>query len=53
VVEERDPAEVTTVAGTPIAPPGVAARDPAIGTEAGVARPPYHDSLRRLVRDRP
>jgi methylthioribose-1-phosphate isomerase len=60
VVEERDAAEVTSLAGTRIAPAGVAARNPAfdvtpadlvtaIVTEAGIARPPFAASLRRLT----
>lgn len=59
-IEERDSAEVTSVWGTPIAPPGVTARNPAfdvtphryvsgIVTEEGIAYPPYTLSLRRLV----
>lgn len=59
VIEERDPAEVTTLAGVPIAPAGTKARHPAfdvtpsryvtaIVTERGVARPPYRDSLPKL-----
>jgi methylthioribose-1-phosphate isomerase len=60
VIEERDPSEVTVLAGVPIAPPGTKARHPAfdvtpnryvtaIITEKGVARPPYRDSLVRLL----
>lgn len=59
-IEERDSAEVTTVWGTPIAPPGVTARNPAfdvtphryvtgIVTEEGIAYPPFTLSLRRAV----
>jgi methylthioribose-1-phosphate isomerase len=59
-IEERSPEEVTTIAGTRIAPPGVAVRNPAfdvtpqafvtaIMTEAGVVFPPYEDGLRRAV----
>ena len=55
-IEERDIEEVTHFQGTPIAPPGVAAINPAfditphgyigaIVTEEGVARPPYLESL--------
>lgn len=57
VVEERDPGEVTSVAGTATAPPGVPAANFAfdvtphrlvtgIITEAGVIRPPYERNLR-------
>jgi methylthioribose-1-phosphate isomerase len=56
-IEERDPAEVTTVLGTRVAPEGVGVRNPAfdvtparyvtaIVTEDGVLRPPYERSLR-------
>ncbi len=59
-IEERPPAEVTHVSGVPVAPAGVAARNPAfdvtparyvtaIITERGVARPPYEEPLRRLA----
>jgi methylthioribose-1-phosphate isomerase len=55
-IEERDPREVTELFGTPVAPEGVAVRNPAfdvtpagyvsaIITERGVARPPYGSSL--------
>ncbi|HXF72304.1 MAG TPA: S-methyl-5-thioribose-1-phosphate isomerase, partial [Actinomycetota bacterium] len=58
-VEERDPAEVTSPLGLPVAPPGAPARNPAfdvtpaelvgaIVTEAGVARPPFAASLAAL-----
>ena len=61
-IEERDGDEVRTVFGVPIAPPGVAVRNPAfdvtpadlvtaIVTERGVARAPYAQSLSSLVRD--
>lgn len=61
-IEERAPAEVTQLAGVAIAPPGVAALHPAfdvtpnryvtaIITERGVARPPYVESLARLLKD--
>jgi methylthioribose-1-phosphate isomerase len=56
VIEERDAAEVTHMGGVAVAPPGVAARNPAfdvtparlvtaIVTEVGIARPPYRRSL--------
>ncbi len=58
-IEERSPDEVRDVFGTPVAPRGVAVRNPsfdvtpaelvtAIITERGVARPPYAESLRAL-----
>ena len=58
-IEQRDPEEVTTVRGVVIAPAGVHAANPAfdvtphnyitaIITEAGIARPPYVESLRAL-----
>lgn len=62
-IEERSPEEVTTVAGVPVAPAGISARNPAfditphalvtaIVTEAGVIRPPYASHLRRAAADR-
>ena len=59
-IEERAPEEVTHLQGQLIAPAGMAAANPAfditphryisaIITEAGVAHPPYTDSLRRLT----
>jgi methylthioribose-1-phosphate isomerase len=56
VIEERDAGEVTHVGRAAVAPPGVAARNPAfdvtparlvtaIVTEVGIARPPYRRSL--------
>lgn len=59
-IEERSVEEVTHLQGTPIAPPGVAAINPAfditphgyigaIVTEEGVARPPYLESLMLAV----
>jgi methylthioribose-1-phosphate isomerase len=59
-IEERDPREVTSVAGQQVAPDGVKVRNPAfditperyvkaIITERGIAYPPYIDSLRALV----
>ncbi|MEW6274479.1 MAG: S-methyl-5-thioribose-1-phosphate isomerase [Bacillota bacterium] len=58
-IEERDPAEVTHLAGQPVAAPGIRVWNPAfdvtpaglvtaIITERGVARPPYRESLARL-----
>ena len=55
-IEERPAAEVTQIQGVPTAPPGVSVINPsfdvtphhyvgAIVTEAGVARPPYRESL--------
>lgn len=60
-IEERDPNEVTEIAGHRIAPTGVEAFNPAfdvtpnrfvtaIITDAGVARPPYGKSLAGLMR---
>jgi methylthioribose-1-phosphate isomerase len=59
-IEQRSPLEVTHVFGVPVAPEGVAVENPAfdvtphryvsaIITERGVARPPYEESLLRLV----
>jgi methylthioribose-1-phosphate isomerase len=59
-LEERPPEEITRIQGVPVAPEGVAVRNPAfdvtpaewisaIVTDAGVARPPLHESLRRLL----
>ena len=60
-IEERAPEEVTTLAGVATAPEGIPAANPAfdltpaeyvtaIITEYGVARPPYEQSLARLLR---
>jgi methylthioribose-1-phosphate isomerase len=59
-IEDRAATEVTHIAGQRVAPEGVAVRNPAfdvtphrlvtaIVTEAGVARPPYDQSLRVLL----
>ena len=59
-IEQRDPEEVTTVAGHRVAPESVRVENPAfdvtphlyvtaIITERGVARPPYVDSLKALA----
>ncbi len=59
-IEEREETEVTTLAGTPIAPRGVRARNfafdvtpgeliTAIITEKGVARPPCRETLLKLL----
>lgn len=59
-IEQRDSAEVTSIAGQPIAPAGVAAAHPAfdvtphelitaIITERGVVYPPYAETLRRTL----
>jgi methylthioribose-1-phosphate isomerase len=59
-IEERPAHEVTHLAGQPIAPEGARARNPAfdvtphryvtaIVCESGVARPPYVESLQRLL----
>ncbi|MFO7866622.1 MAG: S-methyl-5-thioribose-1-phosphate isomerase [Candidatus Aminicenantes bacterium] len=61
-IEERDPREVLTAGGQPVAPPGIKVRNPAfdttpaggitgIITEKGIARPPYTDSLARMRRE--
>ncbi len=58
-IEQRDPREVTSISGVSIAPVGVQVANPAfdvtpsryvraIITEAGIARPPYEESLRLL-----
>lgn len=58
-IEQRDPAEVTTVGAKRLAPRGVRVANPAfdvtpcryvssIITERGIARPPYEESLRKL-----
>ncbi len=58
-IEERSPAEVTSIRGAAVAPDGVRAANPAfdvtparyvaaIVTEAGIARPPYEISLPAL-----
>jgi methylthioribose-1-phosphate isomerase len=62
-IEERGRAEVARVGGLEILPEGVPVRHPAfdvtparfvtaIVTEAGVARPPFSDSLAQLVRSK-
>jgi methylthioribose-1-phosphate isomerase len=59
-IEQRDPAEVTTMGGRSIAPEGVAAAHPAfdvtphdlitaIITERGVVYPPYEENLRQTL----
>jgi methylthioribose-1-phosphate isomerase len=59
-IEQRDPAEVTTMGGRSIAPQGVAAAHPAfdvtpnelitaIITERGVVYPPYEENLHRML----
>jgi methylthioribose-1-phosphate isomerase len=61
-IEDRDPAEVVAPRGVPFAPAGTPAANPAfdvtpgslitaIVTERGVVRPPYRQSLKRLVRE--
>ena len=58
-IEQRSPSEVTQIQGVEIAPPGIAASNPAfdvtphqyisaIITEGGVATPPYVETLRQL-----
>jgi methylthioribose-1-phosphate isomerase len=59
-IEERDPAEVLAPLGVPVAEPGTPAANPAfdvtpaelitaIVTEAGVVRPPYRETLPKLL----
>lgn len=59
-IEERDPAEVTHIAGSSIAPEGISASNPAfdvtphryitaIITEKGIAREPYTTNLEKLL----
>jgi methylthioribose-1-phosphate isomerase len=61
-IEQRNPAEVTHIAGKAIAPEGVGVENPAfdvtpakyvtaIVTERGIARAPYEESLGRLVKE--
>jgi methylthioribose-1-phosphate isomerase len=61
-IEERAASEVTQLAGVPIAPEGIAVRNPAfdvtperyvtaIITERGIARPPFRETLRELVEE--
>lgn len=58
-IEQRNPAEVTAIRGTPVAPAGVHVANPAfdvtphsyvtaIITERGIARPPYDAALRAM-----
>jgi methylthioribose-1-phosphate isomerase len=58
-IEQRDAEEITSIRGIVIAPAGVTVANPAfdvtpngyitaIVTEAGIARPPYEQSLRAL-----
>lgn len=60
-IEERDAREVTHVGSQRLAPEGIEVKNPAfdvtpheliaaIITDKGVARPPYHESLPRLVK---
>jgi methylthioribose-1-phosphate isomerase len=60
-IEQRNPAEVTTIAGKVMTPEGVQIENPAfdvtpakfvtaIVTERGIARAPYEESLAKLVR---
>jgi methylthioribose-1-phosphate isomerase len=61
-IEQRNPAEVTHIAGKAIAPEGIQVENPAfdvtpakyiaaIVTERGIAKAPYDQSLAKLVRD--
>ncbi|MBE0467741.1 MAG: S-methyl-5-thioribose-1-phosphate isomerase [Candidatus Desulforudis sp.] len=59
-IEERDPGELTHFCGRPIAPEGVSVWNPAFDvtpnalitaliTDAGVLKPPFEESLRRVL----
>nr|BBH88748.1 methylthioribose-1-phosphate isomerase [Thermosporothrix sp. COM3] len=61
-IEQRNPAEVTTIRGVSIAPAGVQVANPAFDvtpnhlitaliTERGIAYPPFADSLRQICAD--
>jgi methylthioribose-1-phosphate isomerase len=61
-IEQRNPREVTHMAGKQMVPDGIGVENPAfdvtpakyvsaIVTEKGIARPPYGESLRRLSED--
>jgi methylthioribose-1-phosphate isomerase len=61
-IEQRNPDEVTSIRGVPIAPAGVEVANPAfdvtphtyitaIITERGIARPPYETTLREVCAD--
>ena len=63
-IEQRDPREVTHLAGRILAPRGVRAAHPAfdvtphalitaIITERGIVEPPFEANLRRILKDRP
>jgi methylthioribose-1-phosphate isomerase len=63
-IEQRDPREVTHLAGRILAPQGVRAAHPAfdvtphalitaIITERGIVEPPFETNLRRILKDRP
>jgi methylthioribose-1-phosphate isomerase len=63
-IEERDAREVTHLRGQPLTPEGVPAHNPAfdvtpnrliaaIITDKGVARPPYTESLKKIVTGEP
>jgi methylthioribose-1-phosphate isomerase len=60
-IEERDPDEVRKIMGVAIAPPDAPVANPAfdvtpnryihaIITDKGIARPPFHESMKRLAR---
>ena len=62
-IEERNPEEVTTLAGVRTAPEGIGVRNPAfdvtphryvsaIVTEKGIARDPYNEALLLMLKDR-
>lgn len=59
-IEERDPCEITSIAGLTLCPPGVDVLNPAfdvtpshlitgIITEAGICCPPYRESIQKLL----
>lgn len=59
-IEERDPAEITSILGTPIAPEDIEAYNPAfdvtphqlitgIITEKGMLSPPYETAIKRII----
>jgi len=63
IIEQRKPSEVTEVAGKKTAPDGIGVINPAfdmtppelvtgIITEAGIAKPPYQESIKKLFESR-
>jgi len=60
IIEQRKPSEVTAIAGTKTAPDGITVINPAfdmtppelitgIITEAGIAKPPFEESIKKLL----